>query len=235
MSLHQENIKKILQIIHESKGSTKELSLLTGLSHASINSYLESLEEGGYIKGSKFYTFDHTAGAEYDHSVLTTKGMAVVDNLDRWQLFESEMQPPNYDLRGSKFGGGFAAEGGLQIGGTLNDYSINAQPNEVVALMDSLLGLSQNFPKEQFETVQETLEDLIEVLQQPEKQTPTRMKRFVGTLLSVAIAVGSTVATATDFANNTLELSEKLSIPAETLQPQLQQLKQANPDFNWPS
>ncbi|NER81409.1 MAG: winged helix-turn-helix domain-containing protein [Leptolyngbya sp. SIO1D8] len=235
MSLHEENIKKILQTIHESKGSTEELSLLTGLSHASINAYLNSLEEGGYIKGSKFYTWDHNAGATYGHSVLTTKGMAVVDNLDRWQLFESEMQPPNYDLRGSKFGGGFAAKGGLQIGGTLNDYSINAQPNEIAALMDGLLGLSENFPKEQFETVQETLEDLMEILQKPEKQTPTRIKRFIGTLLGVAIAVGGAVATATDFANNTLELSEKLSIPAETFQPQLKQLKQLNPEFDWQS
>jgi len=29
----------------------------------------------------------------------------------------------NYDLRGAKFGGGFATEGGLQSGGTLIDVS----------------------------------------------------------------------------------------------------------------
>ncbi|MEO1298905.1 MAG: hypothetical protein AAFW75_24620 [Cyanobacteria bacterium J06636_16] len=36
-----------------------------------------------------------------------------------------------------------------------------------------------------------------------------------------------------DIANNVLELSHKLSVPTQTLQPQLQQLKQIHPDFKW--
>lgn len=231
----EDHLKKVLQAIADSEdGSAKGVATSTDLDPSLVNYCMQWLEDDGYIRGPKAYPSDGVGELEYVSSVPTHKGRAALNDLSGW-IFQEEPQPVKYDLRGSKFGGGFAAEGGIQIGGTLNDYSINAQPNEVMALMNSLLGLSRNFPKEQFETVQETLEDLIEVLQQPEKQTPTRMKRFVGTLLSVAISVGGAVATATDFANNTLELSEKLSIPAETFQPQLQQLQQANPDFNWPS
>ncbi|MEL6384137.1 MAG: hypothetical protein AAFQ89_17120 [Cyanobacteria bacterium J06626_18] len=38
---------------------------------------------------------------------------------------------------------------------------------------------------------------------------------------AAVIAVSGAVATVTDFVSNTLELSEKLVIPAETFQPQL--------------
>lgn len=235
MKLNENYLRKVLQAIANSEdGSAKSIATSTGFDRSLVNYYMQCLENDGYIRGPKAFPSDGVGDLEYAGSVPTHKGRAALNDLSGWR-FQEEPQPVKYDLRGSKFGGGFAAEGGLQIGGTLNDYSINAQPNEVAALMDSLLRLSENFPKEQFETVQETLEDLMEILQKPEKQTPTRIKRFIGTLLGVAIAVGGAVATATDFAHNTLELSEKLSIPAETFQPQLQQLKQLNPDFDWQS
>lgn len=52
-------------------------------------------------------------------------------------------------------------------------------------------------------------------------------------LLGVAIALGTHVATATDFANNVLELADKLNVPQQALKPQLQQLKQIHLDFEW--
>ncbi|MEM6839083.1 MAG: hypothetical protein AAF609_19810 [Cyanobacteria bacterium P01_C01_bin.120] len=48
---------------------------------------------------------------------------------------------------------------------------------------------------------------------------------------AAAITLGNHVATATDFANNVLERSPKLDVPAQTLEPQLQQLQQLHPDF----
>ncbi|WP_204137301.1 hypothetical protein [Halomicronema sp. CCY15110] len=45
----------------------------------------------------------------------------------------------NYDLRGSKFGGGFAAEGGIQVGGTLNDLSQTEDLTEAASKIQQLL------------------------------------------------------------------------------------------------
>lgn len=46
---------------------------------------------------------------------------------------------PKYDLRGSKFGGGFAAEGGTQIGGTLIDYSSSQSVSEAAEKIQQCL------------------------------------------------------------------------------------------------
>ncbi len=62
------------------------------------------------------------------------------------------------------------------------------------------------------------LDDLEEDIQQPEKFQPKRMKARLAALLAIAVALGGAVATATDFANNVLELSKKLNI--ELVQPQ---------------
>jgi hypothetical protein len=231
MKLNKEYLERILKAILEDNSSAEKIADLTGLDRSLINCYMEFLDVNGYIKGAKGWPIAGVGEQEYLSSVLTHAGRVAVEDLDG--VFREESRPVRYDLRGAKFGGGFAAADGIQIGGMLNDYSIDAQPNEIDTLMNSLLGLSQDFPQEQLETVQEILEDLREVLQQPEKQTSNRMKRFIGTLLSVAVAVGGTVAGGADFANNTLELSEKLSIPATTFESQLQQLKQVNPDFDW--
>ena len=111
--------------------------------------------------------------------------------------------------------------------------SINENKGAIDQLIESLRGFSKAFSTEEIESVKETLDDLVETLKQPHKQTPTRLKRFIGILLGIAIGVGGGVATATDFANNVLELSDKFSIPPQTFKPQLQQLKQMNPNFMW--
>ena len=76
------------------------------------------------------------------------------------------------------------------------------------------------------------MEDLTYDLAQPQPNPAKLKTRFIA-LLGVAIALGTHIATATDFANNVLELSQKLSVPTQALQPQLEQLKQIHPDFDW--
>ncbi|MBD2130093.1 hypothetical protein NDI39_29430 [Microcoleus sp. ZQ-A2] len=128
----------------------------------------------------------------------------------------------NYSFGNSKWGGGFAAEGGTQYGGTLNDFSQNISQNidEITNLIQSLRNTAQEFPTEEREQTLVHLEDLEEDIHQPEKRKPNRVKTRLAALLAIAIGVGGTVATATDFTNNILELSEKLGVPMEMIQPQ---------------
>ncbi|NER82345.1 MAG: pentapeptide repeat-containing protein [Leptolyngbya sp. SIO1D8] len=107
-----------------------------------------------------------------------------------------------------------------------------AKADDILQLLNVLREAAQTFPQAQSEAVQVHLEDLANNLKQ-EKPQPSRLRTCLAALFGVAIAVGSTVATTTDFANNVLELSQKLSIPATEFQTQLQQLKQIQPDFEW--
>ncbi|WP_204137302.1 hypothetical protein [Halomicronema sp. CCY15110] len=71
MGFNEDNIKKILQAVHESSGSTEELSSLTGMEPDLVNRYLHSLEKDGYVEGQKVYRFNHHSSEEYVNSLLT--------------------------------------------------------------------------------------------------------------------------------------------------------------------
>jgi uncharacterized protein YjbI with pentapeptide repeats len=67
-----------------------------------------------------------------------------INNLHNILQQQTEVQKlmaetPKYDLRGSKFGGGFAGDGGTQIGGILNDYSSKQSLDEAAAEIQQLL------------------------------------------------------------------------------------------------
>jgi len=126
-----------------------------------------------------------------------------------------------YDLRGAKFGGGFATEGGTQIGGVLNDFSQNIDQsfNEITNLIHSLRTMAKAFPDKENREALEHLNDLEEDIQIHGKRKPSRIKATIAALLGMSMAIGSVVATATDFTNNVFELSEKLGIPIEAVQP----------------
>ncbi|MEQ9358024.1 pentapeptide repeat-containing protein [Coleofasciculus chthonoplastes] len=67
-----------------------------------------------------------------------------INNLHNILKQQTEVQKimaetPKYDLRGSKFGGGFAGDGGTQIGGSLNDYSSKQSLDEAAAEIQQLL------------------------------------------------------------------------------------------------
>jgi hypothetical protein len=144
----------------------------------------------------------------------------------------SQNKTPRYDLRGAQFAGGFSEiVHGNQIGGVINNYSQNT--DDIIRLLSSLSELSQVFPEAQQQQVQVHLEDLATDIKQPDKRSPERLKTLLACLFGVLILLGGGIATATDFANNILELSKKLNVSAEVFQPQLQKIKQIYPDFDW--
>jgi uncharacterized protein YjbI with pentapeptide repeats len=68
----------------------------------------------------------------------------MIDNLHNIIQQQTEVQKlmaetPKYDLRGSKFGGGFVGDGGTQIGGILNDYSSKPSLDEAATEIQQLL------------------------------------------------------------------------------------------------
>ena len=103
------------------------------------------------------------------------------------------IQTSNYDLRNAKFGGGFAAEGGVQVGGQIN-ISINANAEDaekVTRLVMSLKELIKVFPDLEKEEAEFDLEILSEELQkEPEQQSEKRIRRYLKSLLA---ATGSTL------------------------------------------
>jgi uncharacterized protein YjbI with pentapeptide repeats len=116
--------------------------------------------------------------------------------------------------------------------GSMTAY-INQNSDEVTRLLASLHKIAQEFPEAQREEVQIHLEDLASDLNNPEKCQPARMKTRIAGLFGVLLMLGGGVATATDFANNVLELSKKLDVPAETFRPQLEHFKQLYPEYDW--
>lgn len=115
--------------------------------------------------------------------------------------------------------------------GSMTAY-IKQNGDEITRLLVSLRKIAQEFPEAQREEVQVHLEDLAADLDQPEKCQQARLKTRIAGLFGVLLMLGGGVATATDFANNVLELSEKLDVPTETFQPQLEQLKQIYPGLS---
>lgn len=66
----------------------------------------------------------------------------------------------NYDLRGAKFGGGFATEGGLQTGGTLIDVSSTNSLSEAALQIQELLQQLQTQGSTSEEAQQQVAKDL---------------------------------------------------------------------------
>jgi len=127
----------------------------------------------------------------------------------------AESQGSKYDLRGSKFGGGFAAEGGYQSGGQFNDYSIQIDANidEITRLIQSLKAATKTFPEVQQADIEVEIEELQADLADKRKRDPKRLGKRVRSLWLAACAIAVGVAGVADFSNNLLELSEKLDIP----------------------
>lgn len=90
-------------------------------------------------------------------------------------------ETPKYDLRGSKFGGGFAGDGGKQIGGILNDYSSKQSLDEAAAEIQQLLKqLEETNP-----TTTETEKIIVAAKAADEiKNNPTLKARVIGVLKS---------------------------------------------------
>jgi len=123
---------------------------------------------------------------------------------------------PKYDLRGAKFGGGFAAEGGTQTGGTLNDFSQNIEQNihEIDSLLQALRSQAENFPEGIRQETLDHIADLeTDIQQPPEQRKPSRIKATLLALAGMLTVISGAVAGANEFATNLQELSEKLGVP----------------------
>ncbi len=109
-----------------------------------------------------------------------------INNLHNILQQQTEVQKlmaetPKYDLRGSKFGGGFAGDRGTQIGGILNDYSSKQSLDEAAAEIQQLLKqLEETNP-----TTTETEKMMISAKAADEiKNNPTLKARVIGALKS---------------------------------------------------
>ena len=104
-------------------------------------------------------------------------------------------------------------------GGTVTQNLNNINKNEkqdlgeIIRLIDSLSNLAKSFPEEQREEAESHLQDVQEQVNNPdEKKKRFKLKAGLAALLAVSMSLGGAVATAMDFTNNVLELSNKLKI-----------------------
>lgn len=110
---------------------------------------------------------------------------------------------------------------------------IGKSSEEIIRLITSLQEISQSFPEEQKEAAAIQLSDLTNDFNQPTEPHKARLKTRIIGLLSIAISIAGAVATTTDFANNVLELSNKLEVPVKAIQPKLEEFKKLQPEFAW--
>ena len=88
----------------------------------------------------------------------------------------NEQKSNSYDLSNARFGGGFAAEGGLQVGGTLLDISSeSANLSEVATEIEKLL---QQLKTEGI-TVEEAQQQVAKDLAKQAENNPTVMVKLV--------------------------------------------------------
>ena len=94
----------------------------------------------------------------------------------------------NYDLKGSKFGGGFAAEGGIQSGGTFIDISSNNNLTEAAQQIQTLLQQLQTQGMNAEEAQKQGAHDLAKQAE----QDPTLMGKLIQWSKSMADTAGKT-------------------------------------------
>ena len=83
---------------------------------------------------------------------------------------------PKYQFNNSKFGGGFSAEGGIQIGGTLNDLS---QAQDLVQAASEIQALLTQLDTQELSDVDKQ-DEAAKVLAMKAKEDPTLMGKLVG-------------------------------------------------------
>lgn len=202
MSLEAEQMQ-ILSIINNGISSDEKIAAKLNLDIDLVTHYMEELEKVGYltcVKSSMFFQAPRCA-----HATITPKGKTAIRTPDK--VIHSnlgKMESTIYNLQNSKFGGGFAAEGGTQIGGTLNDYSVTIANNldDIERLLNTISEMVARFPEQQREEAQVDLDDLAEAIETPEKHNPTRFRKLLNGLLAAGMAAGNFVGGAAAFSEN---------------------------------
>jgi uncharacterized protein YjbI with pentapeptide repeats len=114
-------------------------------------------------------------------------------------------ETPKYNLNNAKFGGGFAAEGGIQTGGTFNDFSSNQNLSEAATQIQQLLAQLQTQGYSQEDAQQQVAEELATQA----KNDPTVMGKLVKWGQSLGDATAKT--TVTEAATAVVKLALRLS------------------------
>jgi len=95
--------------------------------------------------------------------------------------------------------------------------TIGQNADEIVRLMTALREQAQQFSEDLRDDAIIQLDDLQQDLSTPARNQPKRITRRIVALLTFAGILGTTIATATEFANNVLELADKFEIPKSEL------------------
>jgi hypothetical protein len=179
------------------------------------------LEEDGIVgEGITFSPQEKQRAADHDYShfIQVKVEQSQVQN----SHLETEMSADifNNDLRGSNVAN-FANKVQDNAQQIASDFSqgVNQNLDEILRLVDNLREMTQQFPESKREEALVHLDDLQEDITTPGKQKSQRIRTRIVALLSIA----GVIARTTDFANNVLELSEKLGIPIDINVPQLVQ------------
>jgi len=190
------------------------------------------LEEDGIIgEGMTFSLQEKQIAARYN-SNPTQNINITVKQMQNSSESSYNSETFKQDLRGANVAN-FANQVQDNAQQVASNFSQNIGQNidEITKLINSLREKAQILPQEQREEALVHLDDLQEDITTPEKQKPQRIKARIGSLLAIAAFVGATVAGTADFANNVLELSQKLGISIDPNIPQLvQHLPLSNPD-----
>lgn len=100
----------------------------------------------------------------------------------------TEKERANYDLRGVKFGGGFATEGGFQVGGNLVDLS---SANNLTDAAQQIQELLQQLQKQGI-SMEDAQNQAASDLAKEAKANPTAMGNLVKWGQSLADTAGKT-------------------------------------------
>ncbi len=103
---------------------------------------------------------------------------------------------------------------------------IDQNHDDITRLLANLRNMVQQFPEEQKDDVLMDLDDLESDLKIPEKQDPNRFGKRLKRLLAAGTAAGTIASGAAtfsgdvkEFTDNVVELTQKLGIPVELVQP----------------
>ncbi len=134
---------------------------------------------GGYIH--KAVSYQEQIAIECQENRVNTKLIEVIDKM-------AEKERTSYDLRGAKFGSGFASEGGFQCGGVLLDASSSANLTEAAEQIQELLQQLQI----QGMTIEEAQQQAAKDLAKQAENNPTVMGKLVQWGKSLADTAGKT-------------------------------------------
>ena len=174
MSLTEEQIQ-ILSAIDRGIRSDEDLASELSLDIDQVTYYVEEMQRAGYLSEINKSTI-WSGDMRYTNAVLTAKGKTAVKTPDKiLRPSTGDSQGVKYDLRGSKFGGGFAAEGGMQIGGTFNDLSQTQDLAEAASKIKQLLAQFQG----QDDSEDAAQDEAAKALAEQAQQDPTLMGKLV--------------------------------------------------------